>query len=124
MSDYENEMRWVMRYVLDGGDIGKLDNDEKRLLKECVDAKYLDGVELAVMASGRIIMEIRHEAKITRAGAEFLASEEKALEEEVRQNTDDTVDKRKENVVKRFLFEVAVAVAGGVIIFWITSRFF
>lgn len=46
--------------------------EEQRILKECYDAGYFEGVVLIEMISGRIVAEYRHEPRLTCKGLQLL----------------------------------------------------
>ena len=67
--------RRVIQHIIDQRPFGDLTNEERRIAKECVDKKYIKGVELLEMATGRIVMEIQHDPVLTEAGAAFMAQD-------------------------------------------------
>lgn len=67
--------RRIIQYIIDQRPFGELTNEERRIAKECVDKKYIKGVELIEMVTGRIVMEIRHDPVLTDAGAAFMAQD-------------------------------------------------
>lgn len=67
--------RRVIQHIIDQKPFGDLTNEERRIAKECVDKKYIKGVELLEMATGRIVMEIQHDPVLTETGAAFMAKD-------------------------------------------------
>lgn len=69
------QMERTMRHILGAidrcGELPKMNDDERYALKQCRDEGYVDGLEVAVMAGGRVVVE---EAcpKITLKGLKFL----------------------------------------------------
>lgn len=118
IEEYENEMRWVFRYVLNNDDLNNLDNDERRLLKECVDAGYIEGIELSEAASGLIVGQIKYDPVLTRAGVNFLSREE-PTQEGITQSPSESVDKWKYKTLKRIIEGILITVVSG----WILWRF-
>ena len=68
-------MRRVIQHIIDQKPFGDLTNEERRIAKECVDKKYIKGVQLIEMVTGRIVMEIQHDPVLTEAGAAFMAQD-------------------------------------------------
>ena len=73
--EQQNAVRRVIQHILDEKPFADLTDEEKRLAKECVDKKYIDGFELLEMATGRIVMECRCKPFLTEAGAAFLSGD-------------------------------------------------
>lgn len=64
--------REIMKYILEHHSLPESLNDEdKYILKICYDAGYIEGLNIATMASGRIIMDVQS-PKVTDKGKEFL----------------------------------------------------
>lgn len=68
----ENAMRDVLRKIESKTDFKEFSDNEKKLAKECYDAKLFEGVVLEQMVSGRIIAEYRHEPRLTLKGVQFI----------------------------------------------------
>lgn len=65
-------MKKVLLHIQAKKSFDELSFDEKRILKECFDAGFFEGIVLLEMASGRIIAEYRHEPRLTLKGLQFL----------------------------------------------------
>lgn len=65
-------MRKVLLHIQDKKPFSELSFEERRVLKECYDAKYFEGIILDEMASGRIVAEYRFDPQLTLAGLQFL----------------------------------------------------
>lgn len=71
----EAAMREVLRYVLEKRPFENLNHEQQRILKECQDMKFFEGIVLAEMVSGRITGEYRFEPRLTYAGMQFIYAE-------------------------------------------------
>lgn len=69
---YEAEMRNAIRWIMDGKPLNDLNNEQRHMLKECYDKRYIDGLVFEEMISGRIICEIQHEPRLTYDGVQFM----------------------------------------------------
>ena len=67
--------RRIIQHIIDKKPFGDLTGEERRIAKECVDKKYIKGVEMLEMATGRIVMEIQHDPVLTEAGTVFMAQD-------------------------------------------------
>ena len=111
-------MRCVMRYVLNNGSLNNLDESERCLLKECVDANYIEGIELTHVASGSIKGQIKHGIRLTRAGVEFL-SKNNEVEKSERTRSDERGDKaeqKKRWIAENYWIPFLVLIIGGLIL--------
>ena len=68
-------MRRVIQHIIDKKPYDELSDEDRLIAKECVDKKYIKGVVLIEMATGKIVMEIQHDPVLTEAGAAFLSNE-------------------------------------------------
>ena len=59
----------------------EFNREEQRLLLECYNAGYFEGVVILEMISGRIVMEYRHQPRLTYQGLEFLDQVERRSQE-------------------------------------------
>lgn len=71
-------MQKVLLHIQNNGPLNELTFEEKRILKECYDAKYFTGAIVSEMASGKIVVDYRFAPKLTLAGLQFLAQSEEA----------------------------------------------
>lgn len=69
-------MRKVLLHIQNKMPLGELTFEERRILKECYDAKYFEGIILSEMASGKIVWDYRFEPQLTLSGLQFLDSSE------------------------------------------------
>lgn len=67
-------MRKVLLHIQGKKSLEELTFEERRILKECYDAKYFEGIVLSEMASGKIVWDYRFEPQLTLAGLQFLDS--------------------------------------------------
>lgn len=118
IEEYENEMIWVMRYVMDNKDLNKLDREERRFLKDCVDAGYIDGIELAQVVSGDVVGQIKYSPVITRAGTEFLSKHDKVKERERASSNERSkeAEKKKMWISEHYWIPLFILVVGGLIL--------
>ncbi len=64
--------REIMNYILEHCSLPEnLSDEDKYILKRCDDAGYIEGLKIATMVSGRIVMDVQV-PKITDKGKEFL----------------------------------------------------
>lgn len=63
----------MIQHILDKKPFTDLTLEEQRIAKECVDNKYIEGVVLLEMISGRVVMECQFDPRLTEAGVAFLA---------------------------------------------------
>jgi len=68
----EEKMRKVLRDIQAQRPIGEFSFEEQRILKECYEAGFFEGVVLCEMISGRIVAEYRHHPRLTYKGLQFL----------------------------------------------------
>lgn len=67
-------MKKVLLHIQAKKPFNSLTFEEKRILKECYDSKYFEGLVISEMISGRITVEYRHEPRLTYDGMRFLNS--------------------------------------------------
>jgi len=60
----ELDMRGVLLHIQRKAPFEDLSFEERRILKECYDAGYFEGVVICEMASGRVVAEYRHEPRL------------------------------------------------------------
>lgn len=72
LEQQQTTARRIIQHIIDKKPFGDLSDEERRIAKEYVDKKYIEGVELIEMATGRIVMEIQHDPILTEAGAAFM----------------------------------------------------
>lgn len=65
-------MRSVLRAVQAQKTFEKFTFEEQRILKECYDAGYFEGLVVLEMIAGNIVAEYRHEPRLTYKGMQFL----------------------------------------------------
>lgn len=75
VSQRKETMRNILRRIQAHESLDDLSFEEKRILKECYDAEYFEGLVIQEMISGRITTEYRHEPRLTLAGLQFLEPE-------------------------------------------------
>ena len=97
----ENAMRDVLRKIESKTDFKEVSDNEKKLAKECYDAKLFEGVVLEQMVSGRIIAEYRHEPRLTLKGVQFIQAKKnqklqakKLAEEHANEETERKKDRK------------------------------
>lgn len=90
-------MKKVLLHIQAQKPFDDLNFEERRVLKECYDSKYFEGVVLSEMASGKIIARYRYEPRLTLEGLQFLDS----INETEDASADDH-EKRDGAVKKRF----------------------
>lgn len=129
LSQREEAMRKILRDIQDKRPFDNFSFEERRILKECYDAGYFEGVVMEEMGSGRIVGEYRHEPRITHKGLQFLsageipkdpglpeiASELKCMNEDMRQQHSE--EKTEKKIDRRFqlIYSVLGAVAGSLV---------
>ncbi len=69
----EEAMRKILRDIQKERPFEDFSFEEQRLLKECYDAGYFEGIAILEMISGRIVGEYRHQPRLTYKGMQFLA---------------------------------------------------
>lgn len=122
----EESMRRVLRYIQEQKPFEDLSFVDQRILKECYDLGYFEGIVLLEMISGNIVAEYRHDPRLTYKGLQFLdlnktspvsglgeiASELKSMNENVSQNhAEKKAEKEKD---RRFqLLNTLVGAAAG-----------
>ena len=109
----EEAMRKILRDIQCKRPFDTFSFEEQRILKECYESGYFEGVVMVEMVSGRIVGEYRHEPRLTYKGLQFLsagespkspgipeiATELKNMTEDMRQQhseekTEKTIDRR------------------------------
>lgn len=76
LEEREEAMRVVLRHIQEKRPFELLDREQQRILKECQDAGYFEGVVLTEMISGRVAAEYRFNPRLTYKGLQFLYPEE------------------------------------------------
>lgn len=107
----EETMRKVLLHVQAQQPFDKLSFEERRILKECYDKKYFEGLVIDEMISGRIVAEYRHEPRLTLEGLKFLNGENKKSAENSEKSTPDD-DKKNNDRLKRTI-NIFKALVGG-----------
>ena len=72
LEDRKEKMRSVLRAVQAQKSFEQFTFEEQRILKECYDAGYFEGLILLEMIAGNIVAEYRHEPRLTYKGMQFL----------------------------------------------------
>lgn len=68
------DMKKVLLHIQAKKPFDDLSFEEQRIFKECYDAGYFEGVVPVEMITGKIVVEYRHEPRLTLKGLEFLDS--------------------------------------------------
>lgn len=125
ITEYEEEMRWVMRYVLDNGNLNSLDGEERRLLKDCVDAGYIDGIEMAEVASGDVVGQIKYSPILTRAGIKFLSehNEMKKGEGASAGERSEQAKQKKLWIAENYWIPLLILIVGGLVLEFLFALF-
>lgn len=102
----EAAMRDVLKKIEAKTDFNEFSDNEKKLAKECYDAKMFEGVVLEQMISGRITAEYRHDPRLTLKGIQFLSIEEELCKKAAQEKTE-----RKQERKYQFLLTVCSGLA-------------
>lgn len=68
----EASMRRVLQHINEKRPLEEFTFEDNRILKECSEAKYFEGLVMAEMISGRVVAEYRFEPRLTYEGLKFL----------------------------------------------------
>lgn len=110
----ENAMREILRKIEAKTDFKEFSDNEKKLAKECYDAKMFESVVLEQMISGRITAEYRHEPRLTLKGIQFLNAEEEKRRKASKEKTE-----RKQERKYQFLLTIFSGLAVFLIPFFV-----
>lgn len=75
LQEREESMRVVLRHIQAKRPFEEFTFEQQRILKECQDAGYFEGVTMVQMISGRIVAEYGFEPRLTYKGLQFLEAE-------------------------------------------------
>lgn len=118
--EYKMEMKRIMELVTANG-LNGLNQDEMRMLKQCCDSGYIEGVKTVEMISGRIAAEIRYTPALTLAGMEFCDA--LTRDENEPQKNQENADPKKEMVdslkkLAKRIWVIFLAIAA-IVGFWV-----
>ncbi len=125
----EEAMRKILRDIQNKRPIDTFSFEEQRILKECFDAGYFEGVVMGEAASGRVFGEYRHEPRLTYEGLQFLdvggspkspdlqkiASELKSMNDDMRQQHSEEKTEKKIDRRLQLIYAVFSAAVGSLV---------
>lgn len=72
LSQRQHDMCRVLRHIQARKPFDDLSYEDRRILLECYEAHYFDGIVILQMISGNVVAEYQQEPRLTYAGLQFL----------------------------------------------------